>query len=187
VSGLDRLPPPLSCRTARRQAQRTALMFGSLRTLISSLGEDARLPSQFANQRRRLATAALLIRIATVDGEMSEARLGELHAVLKSTFELDDFTAAQLIDDAAAADRSAIDLYHFTRQLNAVLDDEGRREIVRMMWQIVLVDGRANEFENNIVWRAADLLGVPARQRIELRKRIAAEGTLRAGYPPTNR
>jgi len=162
-------------------------MFGSLKTLISSLGEDARLPSQFENQRCRLATAALLIRIATVDGEMSAARLGELHGVLKSRFELDDFAAAQLIDDAAAADRSAIDLYHFTRQLNAVLDDEGRREIVRMMWRIVLVDGRANEFENNIVWRAADLLGVPSRQRIELRKRIAAEGTLRAGCPPTNR
>jgi uncharacterized tellurite resistance protein B-like protein len=162
-------------------------MFESLRTFISSLGEDARLPSQFESQRCWLATAALLIRIATVDGEMSETRRGELRAVLKSSFELDDFTVAQLIDDAAAADRSAIDLYHFTRQLNAVLDDEGRREIVKMMWRIVLVDGCANEFENNIVWRAADLLGVPSRQRIELRKRIAAEGTLRAGCAPTNR
>jgi|SRR6516164_4738652 uncharacterized tellurite resistance protein B-like protein len=162
-------------------------MFGSLRTLISSLGEDARLPSQFENQRRRLATAALLIRIATVDGEMSKARLAKLHAVLKSAFDLDDLTATLLIEDAAAADRSAVDLYHFTRQLNAVLDDEGRREIVRMMWQIVLVDGRANEFENNIVWRAADLLAVPSRQRIELRKQVAAEGTDRAGCPPTNR
>jgi uncharacterized tellurite resistance protein B-like protein len=162
-------------------------MFGSLKTLIVNLGEDARLRSQFENQRCRLATAALLIRIATVDGEMSKAKLGKLHEVLKSGFELDDLTAALLIDDAAAADRSAIDLYHFTRQLNAVLDEEGRREIVRMMWQIVLVEGHANEFENNIVWRVADLLAVPSRQRIELRKRIAAEGAARAGCPPTNR
>jgi len=162
-------------------------MFGSLGTLISNLGEDARLPSQFENQRCRLAAAALLIRVATVDGDMSKARLAKLHAVLKSGFNLDDLTAALLIDDAAAAARSAIDLYHFTRQLNAVFDDEGRREIVRMMWQIVLVDGRANEFENNIVWRAADLLAVPSRQRIELRQQIAAEGADRAGCPPTNR
>jgi uncharacterized tellurite resistance protein B-like protein len=162
-------------------------MFGSLKTLISSLGEDARPPSPFENQKCRLATAALLIRIATVDGDMSKARLGKLHAVLKSGFDLDELTAALLIDDAAAANRNAIDLYHFTRQLNAVLDDEGRREIVRMMWQIVLVDGRANEFENNIVWRAADLLAVPSRERIELRQQIAAEGADRAGCPPTNR
>jgi hypothetical protein len=31
-----------------------------------------------------------------------------------------------------------------------------------------------NEFEKNIIWRAADLLGVSSRQRVELRQRIAA-------------
>jgi len=31
-----------------------------------------------------------------------------------------------------------------------------------------------NEFEHNIIWRAADLLGVSTRQRVELRQRIAA-------------
>jgi uncharacterized tellurite resistance protein B-like protein len=44
-----------------------------------------------------------------------------------------------------------------------------------MTWQIIYVDGGTNEFENNIIWRAADLLGVPSRQRIELRQQIAAD------------
>ena len=44
-----------------------------------------------------------------------------------------------------------------------------------MMWEIIYVDGGANEFEDNIIWRAADLLGVSSRQRIELRQRIAAD------------
>ena len=113
--------------------------------------------------------------MATVDSEMSEARRRKLHAVLKSSFGLDDVTTDRLIDDAAAADRSAIDLYHFTRQLNDALDDEGRRQIVKMMWEIIYVDGSVNEFESNIIWRAADLLGVSSRQRIELRRRIAAD------------
>ena len=135
-------------------------MFGSLKTFVSSLVEDARLQNRSENKDCWLATAALLIRVATVDSEMSEARRGKLHAVLKSSFGLDDRTTAQLIDDAAAADRSAIDLYHFTRQLNHVLDDEGRRRIVKMMWEVVYVDEGVNEFESNIIWRAADLLGV---------------------------
>ena len=150
-------------------------MFGSLKTFVSSLVEDARLQNRSENKDCWLATAALLIRVATVDSEMSEARRGKLHAVLKSSFGLDDRTTAQLIDDAAAADRSAIDLYHFTRQLNHVLDDEGRRRIVKMMWEVVYVDESVNEFESNIIWRAADLLGVSSRQRIELRQRIAAD------------
>jgi uncharacterized tellurite resistance protein B-like protein len=156
-----------------RQVRRTATMLGSLMTWISSLVENASRPNQSETENCRLATAALLIRVATVGGEMSDAKLEKLHTVLKSGFELDDLATARLIDDAAAADRGAIDLYHFTRQLNDALDDEGRR-VVRMMWEVIFIDRTVNEFANNIVWRAADLLGVPSRQRIALRQRIAA-------------
>ena len=149
-------------------------MFGSLKDLISSFVGDARL-KKIEDKDSRLATAALLIRVATVDSEMSEARRQKLHAVLKSRFGLDDLTTVQLIHDAAAADRNAVDLYHFTRQLSGVLDNEGRQRTVKMMWQVIYVDERVSEFESNIIWRIADLLGVSSRQRIELRQRVAVD------------
>jgi uncharacterized tellurite resistance protein B-like protein len=162
-------------------------MFGSFKALMSSLVEDPRPAGHFESRNGRLAAAALLIRVATVDGEMSEARLGRLHAVLQSGFDLDDLATVKLIEHADVAARRAIDLYHFTRQLNAAFDDEGRRRVVEMMWQIILVDGSARESENNIVWRAADLLGVPSRQRIDLRRRIAAERAAAIACSPTRR
>ena len=149
-------------------------MFESLKNLISSFVEDARL-QKFEDTDCRLAAAALLTRVATVDSEMSQARRGKLHAVLKSCFGLDDLTTTQLIHEAAAAERSAVDLYHFTRQLNEVLDNEGRQQIVKMMWQVIYGDERVNEFESNIIWRTADLLGVSSRQRIELRQQVAVD------------
>ena len=150
-------------------------MFGLLRVFLSHLAQYFRPPlDRFEQKNCRLLTAALLIRVARVENEMSEARRKKLHAVLKSRFELDDCATNQLISDAVAAERNAIDLYHFTRQLNAALDDEARRGIVKMMWEIVYVDGTMKESENNIIWRAADLLSVPSRQRIELRQQIAA-------------
>ena len=155
-------------------------MFGSLKTLISSLAEDVRRPDGFETHNSRLATAALLIRVATIDGDMSDARLAKLHAVVKSNFALDDVGTARLIDAAAVADRGAIDLYHFTRQLNDALDDEGRHRVIRMMWEVILVDRTVNEFANNIVWRVADLLGVPSRQRIALRQQIAVDSVVPA-------
>jgi uncharacterized tellurite resistance protein B-like protein len=150
-------------------------MFRSIKTLISDLIGDARLRVQDDRSNRWLATAALLTRVATIHREMSEVRREKLRATLKSSFALDDRTAAQLVEEAVAVDRNAIDLYHFTRQLNEVLDDEGRNRTVRMMWEIVCADGNVNEFEANIIWRAADLLGVSSRQRVELRQQIAAE------------
>ena len=148
-------------------------MLASLRNFIANLVEDTRL-QKFEERDCRLATAALLTRVATVNSEMSEARREKLYAVLKSCFGLEDPATAQLMHDAAEAARSAVDLYHFTRRLNDVLDNEGRQRIVKMMWQVVYVDERVNEFESNIIWRTADLLGVSSRQRIELRQRVAA-------------
>jgi uncharacterized tellurite resistance protein B-like protein len=149
-------------------------MFRLLKNFISSLVEDARL-QESEDEGCRLATATLLIRVATVDSEMSEARREKLHAVLKSCFGLDDLATEQLIRDATAADRSAVDLYHFTRRLNGALDSEGRQRLVKMMWQVVYVDERVSEFKSNIIWRTADLLGVSSRQRIELRQRVVAD------------
>ena len=44
-----------------------------------------------------------------------------------------------------------------------------------MMWEIVYADGQRDELEDNLLWRAADLLGVSPREKIELRRRIAKE------------
>ena len=149
-------------------------MFGLFKNFIISLLEDTRLQKS-EDRDCQLATAALLIRVATVDSEMSEARREKLRALLKSHFRLDDLAVAQLIRDATEAAQSAVDLYHFTRQINGALDNEGRQQAVKMMWQVAYVGGRANEFESNIIWRSADLLGVSSRQRIELRQLVASD------------
>lgn len=152
-------------------------MLGSIKTLLSYLAGDAE-PRKHANDYHRwLVTAALLTRVATVHSEMSEARRKALRTVLQSKFGLDDRDVARVLEEAAAVNRNAIDLYHFTRQLNEILDDYGRSQVVRMMWEVVYADGHANEFEANIIWRAADLLGISSRQRVELRQRVSADRT----------
>jgi uncharacterized tellurite resistance protein B-like protein len=153
---------------ANFERSEAVLMFGSLKNFLMSVAGDPR-GQEFEDKDCQLATAALLTRVATVDSEMSDGRREKLRALLKSHFGLDDLAVAQLIRGAAEAARSAVDLYHFTRQLNGVLDSQGRQHVVKMMWQVIYVDGPANEFES------ADLLGVSSRQRIELRQIVAAD------------
>jgi len=122
-----------------------------------------------------LAAAALLVHAASIDGEMSQSERDKLHSVVKRRFALDDKLTDELIDKATQAEHEAVDLYHFTSLLNRIVDEEGRARIVEMMWEIVYADGRRDELEDNLLWRAADLLGVSARERIELRQRVARE------------
>jgi uncharacterized tellurite resistance protein B-like protein len=148
-------------------------MFEAFRNFVVDFVEGDKHPSQFADNDYRLAAVALLVHAAAIDGDMSQPERDKLHAVVKSRFALDDTLTNELIDKATAAEHEAVDLYHFTSLLNRVLDEDGRAKVVEMMWQIVYADGRRDELEDNLLWRAADLLGVSPRERIELRQRIA--------------
>src|SRR5688572_19316712 len=147
-------------------------MFATLRNLVADLMDDGS-EHAFEDNDYQLAAAALLVRVATIDGHFDDAERAKLHDRLKSRFALDDARAASLIEQAAVAEQEAVDLYGFTSLLDRALDDEGRRHLVEMMWEIVYADNRVSEFEDNLLWRVADLLHVPSRDRIDLRRRVA--------------
>jgi uncharacterized tellurite resistance protein B-like protein len=150
-------------------------MLDLLRNFVSDLTGGDKHPARFEENDYRLAAAALLIHASTIDGQVSAAERDKLRSVLKSHFALDDAATAELIDMGTQAEQEAVDLYHFTSLISRSLDEAGRLGIVEMMWEIVLADGRVTEFEDNLMWRAADLLGVSSRDRIALRQRVAGE------------
>jgi uncharacterized tellurite resistance protein B-like protein len=152
-------------------------MFDSFKSFIAELVDGDKHPSQFGDDDYRLAATALLVHAAAIDGEMSQRERDKLHAIIKKRFNLDEALTNELIDKATAAEHEAVDLYHFTHVLNHALDEEGRAKVVEMMWEIVYADGQRDELEDNLLWRAADLLGVSARERIELRRRVGGEAS----------
>jgi uncharacterized tellurite resistance protein B-like protein len=151
-------------------------MFESFKNFISDIVDGEKHPRQFADNDYRLAAAALLVHAATIDGDILQSERDKLHTVIKQRFALDDAATAELIEKATAAEHESVDLYHFTQLLNRVLDEQGRARIIEMMWEIVYADGRRDELEDNLLWRAADLLGVSPDERIALRRRIGGEG-----------
>ncbi|WP_181703378.1 TerB family tellurite resistance protein [Chthonobacter albigriseus] len=147
-------------------------MFDALRSLISDLTGRPDAPEVLDE---RLATAALLVHTLAIDGAISPRERAALHAALMSTFGLDRSEADQLIEEARERDLEAVDLYGFTSVLKRSLDHPGRERVIELMWEIIFADGNVHEFEDNIVWRVAELLGVSSRDRIRLRKRIEAK------------
>ena len=96
----------------------------------------------------------------------------------RGRFDVDAPTSNQLISAATLMEGEAVDLYHFTSVIMRSVNEEGRLRIVEMMWELIYVDGRVSEFEDNVVWRAADLLGISARDRLELKHRVARSSGL---------
>lgn len=144
-------------------------MFEALRKLLADL-TDGGVQRPFEADDERLAAAALLVHVAAVDGAFSDAERGVLRSCLQSKFDLDDEAADDLIEQAIVADREAVDLYRFTSLLLRELDKDARKRLVGMMWSVVYADGRVTEFEDNLIWRAADLLGISSRERLAMRR-----------------
>lgn len=149
-------------------------MLQRLRHFISEFGLAGDEPHRFDDNDYRLAAAALLVHVISIDGDPSETERKMLHRLLGLRFALDAAATDELIAAAARAEGEAVDLYHFTRRLMRSLNEEGRARIVEMMWELVYADGVATEFEDSVIWRAADLLGISANERIALKHRVEA-------------
>ena len=150
-------------------------MLDGLRQFIADIVSSDAQDRAFDETDYRLAATALLVHVVSLDGEPSAIEKRKLHSLIESRFKLDPGTADRLIASAMRVEGEAVDLYHFTSVI-----EEGRLKIVEMMWELVYADGQVSEFEDNVVWRAADLLGVSSRDRIDLKHRVAEK---QAGLP----
>ncbi len=130
-----------------------------------------------------LASAALLVEAANMDGHFDEAERLTIRALLKSRFDLDDGVAAELVEEGCRASATSTQLYGFTRMINDSLEPEERATILEMLWEVAYADGEVHPYESNLVRRVAGLLHVTDRDSGAARKRVVQR--LQAGGTPT--
>jgi len=150
-------------------------MISALRRFLTEFTGDAS-PKPIATDQARLAAAALLYHVTAIDGVVAADETARLRALLKARFSLDDADLDELVSAAVAADKEAVDLYGFTSVLKQRLDIAERERLVGMMWELVYADGTVHEFEDNLIWRAAELLGVSSEVRIRLKQAARGHG-----------
>jgi uncharacterized tellurite resistance protein B-like protein len=121
----------------------------------------------------RLALAALLVRCMAIDGTVSEDERATLRELLTRNFTLSDTDVDTLIEDAIEAEHNAVDLYRFTSVLKRQMSEEERIDAIELLWEMVYADGKSHEFEENLVWRVAELMGVNRRDRIARKLTVA--------------
>ena len=153
-------------------------MMDGLRDFIARFtaprSEEALATSDF-----RVAAAALLVHVADADGVMTATERARLLNLLETRFSIDTHEAARLLRAAEKSENEAVDLSRFTSVLKRRLDATGRARMIEMMWEMAYADGTVHEFEDNIVWRVAEMIGVEAYERVMLRLQVAE----RLGWP----
>jgi uncharacterized tellurite resistance protein B-like protein len=150
-------------------------MLDEIKRLFADLHLGAKHAGHFGADDCRVAAAALMVHVATLEHDMTGEARKKLAALLGTCFSLSPELTDELVEAAVAADREAVDLYGFTHLLMQKTDEDCRLRVVEMLWEMAFADGRISEFEDNMMWRVADLLAVSPRERIALRQQAAQE------------
>jgi len=133
-----------------------------------------------AADRQALARAAavVLLDLAAADDDQAGEELELVHAAVRDAFDLEESELAELISQADALQRQAVSLHEFTHDLRTGLSAPERAELVEWLWRVAYADGRIDRYEEHLMRRLADLLGVPHEEFIR-RKHQAAWPTSR--------
>lgn len=123
----------------------------------------------------RLASAVLLVQASNVDGTVSPEEDATLRALLAARFDLGEADLAALVDEARAQDREAVDFYAFTAVLKRDMHEDERLGLIEMMWRMAYADGEIDAFEDNLIWRVSELLGISSRDRVIAKRDVGRE------------
>lgn len=120
-----------------------------------------------------VAAAALMFHVMDADGVREKAERDQLRTLLSDRYGLSGPDLDNVLSRGEEAEREAVDLYAFTSILKRELTEEGRLELIEILWEMVYADGSWHELEDNLVWRVSELLGVSNRDRVLLRRTVA--------------
>ena len=108
----------------------------------------------------QLATAALLIEVMVIDGDLDDQEMQAIAGTLSNMLDLTEEQIDQLIELSKEEVSEATSLYQFTKEINEHFDIEKKLSLMTAMWRVAFADGHLDKYEENIIRRVADLLHI---------------------------
>jgi uncharacterized tellurite resistance protein B-like protein len=146
-------------------------MIGGLKKWVATNLKTASESHSLARNDVELALAALLVELARADFAENPEEFAEIRDLLARYLKAPERVDALLKEAGHRADR-AVSLHEFTRELNAELSEPQKLEVVEMLWQVSLSDGRIDAHEGHLVRKVAGLLHVRERDLVRLKIKV---------------
>lgn len=118
-------------------------------------------------KRIAVATCALFIELAKADGDFSDDERAAILSHLKGHHGVSDEVAGEILQEAAQAQKDAIDVWKFTKLIKDNYTRPQKKEVVALLWGVLHADGKVHAREEHLARRVADLLGLDHSEFIE--------------------
>jgi len=121
-----------------------------------------------------LAVAALMVEIMRLDDRLEDAEHSQIVLSLEQFFGLSESEIHALVERAKREADQALDMHQFTSVVVKGFSTEERVDILTELWLVAMADGHVDPYEEQLIRRIADLLGLHHSQFI--RAKVAASG-----------
>jgi len=122
-----------------------------------------------------LAVAALMTEVMRMDGKMDAAERTHIVGRLEQRFGLSRTAVHRLIEDAGRETEQALDLHQFTSVVVKSFTTEERIQILADLWQVAMADGYVDPYEEQLLRRIAELMGLHHSQFIRAKLTAGAD------------
>ena len=144
-----------------------------LKKFFAKTSDDATAAESVRTSRDvRIATCALLLEIANIDGRFSESEKKSVVEILQDSYQLSAEHATALMKAADEQLEKSIDLWHFAKLINENYSTEEKIRIIEMVWQIIYTDGKLDKHEDYLAHKLANLLRLSHEQLIEAKLKV---------------
>ncbi|GMT41781.1 MAG: hypothetical protein IEMM0002_0192 [bacterium] len=120
----------------------------------------------------RVATCALLLEIASVDGEFSGEEQRRIISIMEQDYSLSGEYVKDLIEESHRERKNSIDLWQFTNLINKNYSKNEKVEIIEMVWKVIYADGHLDKHEDYLVHKLANLLRLTQKELINAKLKV---------------
>ncbi len=129
--------------------------------------DNGKTDEQTHRHRLHVATCALLLEIAHIDGTFTEDEKKRIVSAMRSEYGLSDSELASVMHAADREVKKSIDLWQFTSLINRHFSPEEKLRIIEMVWKVIYADGNLDMYEDYLAHNLAELLYLDHSQLID--------------------
>ena len=152
-------------------------MIDKLKRFFSqSKPNDAQDTSRASEHDVRVAVCALFVEMARIDKKFSVTEMETILSILKEKYGLSQEHADDLVAEADRELEQSVDLWQFARLINENYSTAEKIEIIEILWQMVFVDGKMDEYEHYLMNKLKNLLRLSQDQLIDAKLKVMHQG-----------
>lgn len=119
-----------------------------------------------------VAACALLLEMATIDGEFSAVERSHILKILINEYDFSEETAAAFMAASEKELDNSVDLWQFARTINEHYSANEKIRVMELIWKVVYADGHLDQHEDYLAHKVSKLLRLSHSQLIEAKLKV---------------